>query len=329
MSENFDERKSPDPTPVPENQPRSDKESDFMDTFQRSVMDVHNTMSAGNTEQAEAAALKLLQMAAEEAERNPTPEILLYQEAIEAEARGNWGLVEEKRRRVLALHEASGNAGLITKARMDLCKHFLLLNKLQPAAEFAREATSAARKSDIKILQKMALENEAICALRRSDYSSAVAAAHAAVVAIDAEPIKDHTRFGARVIRALCLAESGDLDGAERDLVETKAFFVEQEIGGFFAGLHGGAAFWWEATAVVRERRGYHSGAAEAWRTAVEIRRHISTLPQAMGPHSQARLARTLRRLGEALNLAGEAQEAESALAESRYILMEFGLPAC
>jgi tetratricopeptide (TPR) repeat protein len=325
MSENLDKEKNAGVPALPSKQPCNGPDPAFLETFTRAVEDCRKAMSGENVEQAEAAAIQMLQLVTEHAEQNPTADLVLQEEAGECEDRGDWAGAEEKRRKVLAIHEASGNAGLITKARLDLSEFFMVLGDLKKASEFARAATVAARESSLPPLQMRALENEALCALRRSDHSAANAAASAAFAA--SEDVNDIFRLGALVMRARCLAVSGDLEGAERDLAETKSAVVDRETSPIFAGIHGRAASWWEATGELLERRTDYVGAAEAWLKAVELRRHISTLPQVARLYTQVALARTLHRLGVAMESAGKPVEAQAAFEESRNLLSNLDLP--
>lgn len=72
--------------------------------------------SAGHTEQAEAAAFQLLSLATHEAEHNPSPELLLLEQARLCEERGAW---EEAVRTVEPgpLYDASRAGAWVARAR--------------------------------------------------------------------------------------------------------------------------------------------------------------------------------------------------------------------
>jgi tetratricopeptide (TPR) repeat protein len=153
-----------------------------LDAFQKGA-------STGNSEQMEAAALNAFVAAAEEAERNPSASLLLKNAASECEARGDWAGAEARYREVLALEEASGNHGLIFKARYDLSGLFQLLGNLERASAWVLAATDSARQADCFPLLFMALENQARFALKRSDYAGALEAASEAVAIVKPEPM--------------------------------------------------------------------------------------------------------------------------------------------
>ena len=297
------------------------------DAFMRALEAFQKGDEANNPEQMEAAALKALELAAEEAEKNPSPSLVLKQEAGAREARGDWAGAEACYRKVLALEEATGNDGLICKAHYDLSRLFLLLGELDKAEASARAATAAVRQGGHFPLLVMALENEATCALRREDYARALAAASQAVAAVEPGRMFDRMRAGALMTRARCRLPSGDLAGAESDLEACKPLLLDRELSPFFAGLHSRVAIWWELTAAVRSEKSDLAGACEAWAEAVKSRRHVASLGHVAGPHTLATLARALRSLGEACDAAGKPDEGKAATAEAERIWSELGLP--
>jgi tetratricopeptide (TPR) repeat protein len=298
-----------------------------MDALLRALEAFQQGVEANNTEQVEAAALVAMAAAAAEAEKNPTPELELKQEAGECEAHGDWAGAEACYRKVLALEQATGNGGAIFKAHYDLSRLFLLIGDLDKADAGARAATAAARLAKVFPVLAMALENQAICALRRSDHAGALEAASEAVAAVEPGRIHDGSRAGALVTRARCRMASGDLPGAESDLAACKPILLDREVSPIFAGLHSRAAGWWEVTAESRTRNGDLRGACEAWAEAVNRRRHVASLGQVSGPYTLAALARTLRRLGEAFDAAGKPEDGKTTQAEALRIWCELGLP--
>src|SRR4051812_24969962 len=185
MIDQPDDGKNPAQPATPPVEPKSELDPEFLKTFTSAIEDCQKAMSGDNQEQIEASSFRLLMLAAEEAEKNPTPSLTLKKEASECEGRGDWAGAEAKRREVLALEQASGNAGLICGANRDLSNLFLLRGDLEKAAEFGRAATAAAQQSDISSLQAMALQEEAICALRMTDHPGALKAVSAALAAIE------------------------------------------------------------------------------------------------------------------------------------------------
>jgi tetratricopeptide (TPR) repeat protein len=298
-----------------------------MDEFLRALDAYQQGMSDDNPEQVEAAAINALQLAMEEAEKNPTPALVLGMEAGECEARGDWAGAEACYRKVLALQDATGNFGLIFKAHYDLSRLFLLLGDLDRADLAAGAATSAARQANMFPVLMTALENQAYCALRRADYVRAIKAASEAVEIV--EPGSTYTGLlaGALVIRARCRLASGDLKGASQDLATARPTLIDRDLSPILAGSYGRSAAWWEATAGIHAQQGDLVGACEAWAEAVKRRRHVASLAHVSGPYTLAALARSLQDLGGALEATAKSEESRAALSEAQNIWRELGLP--
>jgi tetratricopeptide (TPR) repeat protein len=301
------------------NQPRPE--------FVQAIEAFQKASVGNNTEQMEAAALNAMAIVTEEAQKNPTPQMLLKQEAAECESRGDWHAAETCYHKIVPLEVATGNPLLISKAHYDLSRFFFLLGDLERAEISAKAATAAARLADAPPMLGVMLENQVHCALRRSNSALALELASETMAIIEAGPGSTNLRSGAWVTRAQCRLENGDVAGAESDLLEVKPQLIDKSTSPVFAGVHSRVAKWWEVTADLRAHKGDHEGACEAWTEAVRIRRHVASLPQVAGPYTLASLARTLQRLAQALNAAGDPGGAEDASAEARRIWSEIGLP--
>ncbi len=305
----------------------------FMAEFTQVVEAYGKAASTGQAEQAEAAALHLLTLASEEAQRNPSPELQLTEKACAFEARGDWADAEAIYRQLLAMVELSDSAphskyGQMCKTHVDLGSLLLLQGEYSRARVSAAAAIAAARLADLWPLLIRALELDASCALRVQDVPGALAAAAEAVRIVEPGALYDALRAGSWVSRARCLVAAGDYDRAEQDLVASQQLLFDKPIFEIAAGLHRQAACWWEVRASLCERRGGWLDAVEAWTRAVERRRHVASLPHVAGPHTLAALARTLLRLGMALRETGELAVAEPIMAEGTNIWRELGLPA-
>jgi tetratricopeptide (TPR) repeat protein len=295
--------------------------------FLRAIEAYQKGAEADDSGQMDAAAWKALEIAMEAAEKNPTPPILLKQEAAEHEGRGNWPAAEACYRKALALDEETGHPGLVCQAHLALSQLFLLLGDVDRAEASANAAAASARKDNNTVLLCMTLENQAHCALRRSDSALALELASEAAVILPGERIFDNQRAGSRVTRAQCRLASGDVAGAEEDLLAARANLIDKPISPIFAGLQSRAAKWWQVTAEARACKGDHRGACEAWAEVVKIRRHVVSLMHVAGPQTRAALARSLAGFGEALGAAGDSEASEAASAEARRIRLEIGLP--
>ncbi len=281
---------------------------------------------AGNSEQMEASALEMLATAAEDAERNPTPQLTLKMEAGDCEHRGDWQGAEACYRKVLALEESTGNHAAICKAHYDLSNLFLLLGDLEKADACAGAATAGARQSGMFTLLVMTLEPQTSCALARSDFAGALEAVSQALAAIEPGRVFDGLRAGAWVTRARCRMACGDWPGGESDLDASKPILLGGDRSPIFAGFHSRAARWWELTAVARAHKGDLEGACQAWAEAIRIRRQVSGLCHVAGPYTMAALARALTGSSKALELAGKTDDAKAASGEAHRIWCELGV---
>ena len=334
-------------------QPESASEEDagWRKAFEQTIKSYAEAESSGRHDEAQAVALQALMMAAEEAERNPTPDLLLIADAERCEVAGDWAGAEAARRKVLALRESelaqadarserAGDStaaqpdderwrafGLIAKAHADLSALQKRWGRLDDAWNSARAATAAARRANLWPLLHLTLQNETACALDRGDVASALAAASEDVRQIEPGALHDSMRARALLARGRCLVASGDLAAAEQDLAASWELLEPRSHSAFLAGVQRTIARWWETTARLRARKGDGSGAVAAWRQAVEKRREVAALPQVETPSSLDALASALKEFSEALSQAGDLDAAGAALAEAETIRGNAGLP--
>ena len=296
------------------------------DPIQAALEAFQKAQGQNNIEQSEAAAVTVLGLAAKWIERNPSREFAASERAYECEACGDWAGAESHHREGLALAEAAGNAGLISRGWLRLSRFFQLIGDLGQAQQAARTAADAARPANVAAVKVMAQENLARCLLRSGDRQGALEAASEAVRLVGADPMNDSLRAGALVMRASSHLSFGDVDAAEKELECARRLLLEREISPLFAGSQARAAAWWEATAQVRALRGDFAGAAGAWGSAVEYARHVAALEHVAGPYTLAALAHTLRGWSKALATLGKNEAAEVAETEAARIRVELGI---
>ncbi len=310
----------------PSGPPQPEPDSPEMDRFVRGLEAYQKSDQAGNLEQTEAAAMEMFAAATEHAEKHPTPQMTLKLEAVECEGRGDWAGAEASYRKILALEEEAGNLAAIAKAHYDLSSLFLLAGDLDNADTSARAAVSAARRSGPFPLSVMVLEQQAGCALARSDHAAALAAASEAVAAVEEGPLYDFMRASTWLLRARCRMAAGDWAGGASDLAASQPILLGRELLSIAAGSHSRAARWWELTALARAHESGLQEASQAWARAVQIRRYVASLSHVAGPYTLAALARSLHGLYEALETAGKPEDSKAARAEARRIWSELGL---
>jgi tetratricopeptide (TPR) repeat protein len=294
----------------------------FMKKFEELIGSWAEATSEGKTEEAYAAAMQALIMAGEDALRNPTPELLLKQEADDLEHMGNWAEAEAVRRKVLSLEETSGNFGLIAKAQMDLCRVLRVVGRGEEASQFASAATASARRADIFPVLVMALECEAWCALDRGDSPKALAAASEAMQVFEPGKLFDQMRAKALTNRARCLLANNDSAGAETDLAASWELLQAHAGSRVMPGPILTLANWWEVKSQLEERQGKLESAREAIARAVEYRRRGES------PYALFTLARALQKLGEISRAAGDLAGGDQAFNEAKSIRQRLYVPS-
>jgi tetratricopeptide (TPR) repeat protein len=299
------------------------QELPFMKRFEQTITSYAEAAEAGNAEKAQRVAMEALIMAAEEATRNPTPSLLLKQEAADCETKGDWAGAEEAYRKVLALEESTGNFGLIAKAHMDLSKTLRMVGRLAEARQFAENATECARKAQCFPVLVMALEHLVSCAEEKGDTETAIAAASEMVQVIEPRRLYDSMRARALVHRARCRIAKNDLENASADLASSWEFLNSPSVSSKMIGPNGTRAGWWEVKSRVLESQGALKDAQEAMAEAIEIRRQMQCWSSA-----RFALAGALERLGDLAKQSSDFVASEKAIAEARSIREDLRLPA-
>ena len=296
-------------------------EQPFMKRFEQTIADYAQAAEGGNSEEADRIAMQALMMAAEEAQRNPTPSVIAKEEAAECESQSDWAGAEAAYRRALALEEATLSFGLIAKTQMDLSKLLRLVGRLGEAWEFAGAATSSARQAKVFPVLVMALENQLRCAEARGDPEAALAAASEAVEVIEAGRVYDSMRARALVNRARSRMMSDDLERASLDLASSHELLAGPTVSKKLLGPMVALSNWWEVKSQVLEKQADIHGALEAMTKAIELTRPME------GPYARFALARALDRLGALSLQMGDSEGAERAGAEAKGIRQELRLP--
>lgn len=293
-----------------------------MKQFEEVIRSYADAVTQDRQEAAQAAAMQALLMAGEEALRNPTPNLLLKQEAQDCEARGDWMAAEAAYRKVLALEERSGNFGMIAKAHLDLSRLLRVLGRLEEACQSASQATVAAHSAQIFPLLVRTLESQAYCALDKGDLTAALAAASEAVQIIEPGKIYDLMRAKALITRAQCLLASGERASAESDLAQSWELLQTRSGSAIIPGPLLRLASWWEVKSQLEEQLRNPNAAREAMSQAVKY------LRQLQGPYAQLALARTLQGVSRLSSEAEDSSEADRASTEAQEIRRAVGLPS-
>jgi hypothetical protein len=298
------------------------QEEPFIKRFEEKILSYAEAAEAGNMEEAEMAAMQALFMAAEDAIKNPTPSLVLKQEAAEHEDKGEWTEAETSRRKVLAIEEASGNFGLIAKAQMELSGTLRIVGRLAEAWQLAEAATASARRTKCFPVVVMALQNQVSCALERGEIADALPAGSEMVQVIEPGKLYDSMRSKALIYRAKCRVANKDLSEAEADLDSSWKLLNGLSVPKRLLGPRAALALWWEVKSRLLEAQGALRKARKAIAKVIEISREID------GPFPRFALARALERQGDLARQSGDLAAAEQAFTEARSIREELRLPA-
>ena len=250
-----------------------DELAEVLPGLKNAVTSYASAVREGRAEDAQAAAMKALFLAAEEAQRNPSASMKFTVKAAECERNHDWAGAEAAYRKVLRRQEAAGNPGMIAKARIDLSKLLRLTGKMGEASEFAASATDAARRADMFPVLAMALENEIACALGRQQPEEALAAAREALEVIESDKVFDSMRARALISCAKCLAAMGDAEGAESKLASSWDLLQQPGVCHALPGVNFALDNWWEAKSQILEQKGEMESAQQAISESINRRR--------------------------------------------------------
>jgi hypothetical protein len=280
-----------------EDQPGPPDQTDFQRQFERLIKTYGEATEAGKTEEATQAAFSAFAMAAEEAARNPTPDLKLAQEASDCEQRRDWAGAEAAYRKRLALKQSTDNAGLRSKWQMDLSRLLRLLGRMGEAWELAEAAVESARAFQVSYVLAMALENQALCALDRSDPGKALQAASEAVGVLEPGRLLAQRRARALTLRAECFLARSDLAAAEADLKSSRELLDQVTLG--LPGPILSQANWWEVQAKLDWLKGNLSQAEALLTKAISYREHLIEMRGEPSPYAAVALAKDKQLLAQ------------------------------
>jgi tetratricopeptide (TPR) repeat protein len=293
---------------------------DFPKQFEELIRSWADATAAGKTADANPAAMQALIMAAEEAVRNPTPSLLLKQEADDLEAKGDWCSAEIVRRKILVAEQASCVFGLMSKVEMDLCRLLRAVGRIEEARRFARSAIDSARRANLFPVLVTALDCAAFGALEQGDLPTAQTAISEALQIIEPGKIHDPMRARVLIMRARYWVAQGDA-AAALDLAASRELILTRADHGLRPGRNHALANWWEVKSDLEMRQGNLESAKEAILRAIETLRHSD------GPFAHLVLARALDKLGAASKLMGDLPTGEQAVSEAKSIRENLHLP--
>ncbi len=290
---------------------------EFQKKFGELGLTAVDAANAGKDKEAQQAALTLLMMASAKALKDPSDDWVLAYEAARFVDAGDWVGAEAAYRKLLALREQEGRAGMIAHVQFDLSRLLRHLGRLEEAWGYACAATEVGRREDLPSLTVMMLENEALCALERKEVLRALASVKEALSLLKQERMQNGVRMRMLTIRAQCLLESGDAAGAERDVVSARKLEADSPFAQTGGALVGRARRW-EIQAELQIRRGDLSGASDSLKELIALRRKMAEGCGPPTPYALAAQARALERFAVISKRLGNVTEGRKALSEAK-----------
>jgi hypothetical protein len=255
------------------------------------------------------------------------PEIFVPSEAARCEAAGDWLGAEAAHREALAAALASGSLSGQSSAYASMCAFQTLMNCGEEAVESARVAVEVSRPVDIEVQRSMKLRRFADTALLFGHVTEAKAAIGDALSLLKDDKMWDAMRGQCLAVRAGCAQQACDEIAAERDLAAAWQYLEPWTRSQSAVGMFNSLADWWAVQAQLEAGRENRDEAADAWKQSVEWRRRSNDEWDGGDVYTMNALARSLYQYSRALESAGHPYEAGEALAESRAIREQIGLP--
>ncbi len=259
------------------------------------------------------------------AEQDESPDWQLIVEAGEHEEALNYDGMEAAHLKRLALPKGDESTW---RAHHQLASLYVILNRHDEAIRHAQQATSAARTYDCPFVTAAALRSEGATSLRVGRVSDAERCFVEAIGVLDVDdPAYRQLRAALSTLLANCAVHRGELDSATAYLEAADALLRPLQPMLSAAGVQSDLADWWATTARLRLLLGKKDDAVVAWQKAILLARHVAELPQCQGLYTQLNVAAMLHHYGQCLLKIGNGNAAQKALAESRQIVGDLGLP--
>ncbi len=298
------------------------------DLFLRAVERSQELIESGRCSDAEEALEEVLAFAMNLAEQDESPDWQLVVEASDHEAALNYVGVEAAHLKRLSLPMGDEDPMRAARAHRDLASLYVVLNRHDEAIRHAQQVTSAARKFDFPLVTATALRFEGDKYLLAGRVSDAERCFGEALGVLDADdPAYRQVRAALLTLLANCAVHSGQCDSATEYLETADVLLRPLQPMLSAAGVQSDLANWWATTARLRLLLGQNDEAVVAWQEAILLARHVAELPQCKGLDTQLNVATMLHHYGQSMKKTGQDNAAQEALAESRQIVGDLGLP--
>lgn len=267
-------------------------------------------------------------MIAEADANGPSEDILLSLQAKECEERCDWDGAISAYSTALTLADQSGQPFAIWIAHRDLADLYLLLDQNEEAERHQRLATAAARQDDSIVVLRMALTSEADCMLRCNRKNHAKRCIDEGLALEDEDSLSDELgNAWLRILEGQYYADLGRAEEARNCLQRIWPYLKQAQKMTIAAGVHAAMRAWWTVEARCCETVDNSAGEVASLSLALEIAKHIESLPHAASVYTKARLSKVLGQLAAALWRNGQFDQARSAKSEADNLRIRLKLP--
>lgn len=268
----------------------------------------------GRIEEADALGAEIMAYAAEQAQANPTPELLRIMLADRAIEDGEWEVArqfyEEDLTEALQNELPLARYGLSSHCKLKLAALESLRGQNLTALELAREAAAFAQLADIEISWLAAVDQFGGYAVRAGRPQEAIVAIDEALAASNPSNMYAQVRAQLWTRRAEASFELGQHDIARRNLASARSA-IEPLAAWQAAGIRAVVARGFVQEARLAAAAGDWPTTRIAWEKAVEIYRQLAEYWD-HNRRSTDRLAETIAEFAAAAEAAGESKLAQS-----------------
>lgn len=278
-----------------------------------------------NYEMAMEATKQIFALAEKSCRENPSRSLELTYAAAECESRADWEGAELAYQNILALPDVTPAEEF--RAHTDLVGLCRILNRDSDALSHARSATWAARRADSTVLLLMALQAETRCLIRRQEFREAQQVIAEAQSVIEDDQMYNQLRASFLIFQAECAIHRQTISEAEQCLEAACSLLEPLASFALAAGAKSSLCHWWSVSAQLRAKKHDTHGAINAWREAVQLARHVDSLPHTANVYTKVVVAGLLEELSKSLLTGGRNEDAASARDERKDILKKAGVP--
>jgi tetratricopeptide (TPR) repeat protein len=250
----------------------------------------------------------------------------------EAENHLAWEESVRLRKEKIALERQGKNNFLLWKPLSELADQLLIMGLSQEAMSLAEEALANAEQADMDAAVAFAARAAAHCALVLDKPDQALAYIQQGVMAIQSERTRKLS-YGRTIEastlleRARCYVAQSNLAAAEQDLADVWTVLKPYQDSEIMTGLRWRITDWWEIKGRLHHHKGENQEAIECFQRSLAAKVHCIASDINRKPVALYRYACTLHFYEEALEAAGQIDEAHNTCKEIQEICELVHLP--